>query len=127
MKDMCSYFIKWREWRNEDLGIKLSMSIKGAREDGKNDSQSIDQSIKNSINRFNVKLFQQTLAFQQAFSNFSILFPSCKQVFGKFPIVLFHSFVVKSNIVFSNSSILVASSIQVFINFLPRYCFHSKI
>ena len=50
MKDMCSYFIKWREWRNEDLGIRLSMSIKGAREDGKNDSQSIDQSIKNSIN-----------------------------------------------------------------------------
>ena len=35
MKDMCSYFRKLREWINEDLGIKLSMSIKGAKEDGK--------------------------------------------------------------------------------------------
>ena len=50
MEDMCSYFKKWREWRNEDLGIKLSTSIKEAEEDGKNDSQSINQSIKNSIN-----------------------------------------------------------------------------
>ena len=38
--------------------------------------------------------------------------------------MLFHSFIVKSNIFSRNSSILAASSIQVF---LTQYCFHSEI
>ena len=62
--------------------------------------------------------FQQIQAFQQAFnnlSNFSTLFPGFSQVSKKFPAVLFHLFIAKSNIFSSNSSILVASSIQVFI------------
>ena len=46
---------------------------------------------------------------------------------AKFPIVLFHSLVVKSNILCNNSSILVAISIQVFINFPTQYCFYSEI
>ena len=46
-------------------------------------------------NLFHVYMLRnQILAFQQALSNFSILIPSVSQVFGKFPTVLFHSFVV---------------------------------
>ena len=33
MKDMGSYFIKWREWRNGDLSSKSSTSIKRAEKD----------------------------------------------------------------------------------------------
>ena len=75
----------------------------------------------------------QILTFQQAFSklnnlsNLSTIFPSYSQVSGKFPTLLFHSFVVKSNIFSCNSCIMVASSTQVLINFPAQYCFHSEI
>ena len=74
--------------------------------------------------------FQQIQAFQQAFSNldnFSTLFPCSSQVFGKFSTMLFHSFIVKSNIFSNNSSILIASYIQVFISFQAQLCFHNQI
>ena len=115
MEDMCSYFRKWREWRNGDLGNKPSTSIKGAEEVKAKESQSINQSTIQQINRLNVN--QQILAFQQAFNNFSILIPSVSQVSDKFSAVLFHSFVVKSNIFSSNSSILL----QVLFKFLSIF------
>ena len=74
--------------------------------------------------------FQQIQSFQQALrnlSNFNTLFLGFSKVSDKFLTVLFHSFVVKSKIFSSNSSVLVSSSIQVFINFLAQYCFHSEI
>ena len=129
MEDMGNYFRKWREWRNRDLGSKSSMSIKRAENDEvRTINQPIkqNQSINNSINRLNVNM--KILAFQRAFnnlsnfSNFITLFPGFNQVCGKFSTVLFSSFVMKSNIFSNNSNIMVASSIQVFINFLwvPR-------
>ena len=48
------------------------------------------------------------------FNNFNALFPCFSQVYDKFIVVLFHSFVVKSNIFFNNYNIMVASSYQVF-------------
>ena len=33
MENMDSYFRKWREWRNSNLGSKFSTSIKGAKND----------------------------------------------------------------------------------------------
>ena len=39
MEDMDSYFRKWREWKNGDLGSKSSISIKRADEDGRKDNQ----------------------------------------------------------------------------------------
>ena len=95
--------------------------------DNQSTKQQINQSTTQQINRFNVNLLQQSLDFQQAFNNFGILIPSVSQVSRKFPAVLFHSFVVKSNIFSSNSNILVTSSIQVFIKFPKQYCFHSEI
>ena len=53
MEDMGSYFRKWREWRNEDLGCKSSTSMKGVEKDEAKDSQSTNQ----QLNRLNVKLF----------------------------------------------------------------------
>ena len=51
MEDMGSYFQRGREWKNEDLGSKSSMSIKGAGEDGKKDSQLINRSINQQLNQ----------------------------------------------------------------------------
>ena len=39
IEDMDSYFRKWREWRNIDLGSKSSTSIKGADNDEVEDIQ----------------------------------------------------------------------------------------
>ena len=44
MKDMGSYFRKWREWRNGDLGNKSSMSIKGVEKDEAKESEPDSQS-----------------------------------------------------------------------------------
>ena len=44
MEDMGSYFRKWREWRNGDLGNKSSTPIKGVEEDQAKDSQPNSQS-----------------------------------------------------------------------------------
>ena len=121
MKDMDSYFRKWREWRNGDLGSKSSTSIKGAENDeerttNQSTNQQINQSITQSTQCQAISTsFQQIQAFQQAFSNlsnFSTIFAGFSQVFGKSPTVLFHSLVVKSNILSSNSSIMVTSFIQ---------------
>ena len=74
MEDMDSYFRKWREWRNKDLGSKSSMPIKGVEKDEAKDNQSTNRSINKSINqqlRLNVNLLQ-ILAFQQAFSKFKL-------------------------------------------------------
>ena len=68
MEDMSSYFKKWREWRNGDLGSKSSTSIKGVEKYQAKENQSINQQLNN---RLNVNLLQQILTFQQAFSNFS--------------------------------------------------------
>ena len=38
MEDMSSYFRKWREWRNTDLGNKSSMSIKTVEKDEAKDN-----------------------------------------------------------------------------------------
>ena len=38
MEDMGSYFRKWREWRNTDLGSKSSMSIKIVEKDEAKDN-----------------------------------------------------------------------------------------
>ena len=71
----------------------------------------INQSINQQLN--------QSTQCQYANPSFSTSFQSnFSQVSGKFLVVLFHSFVVKSNIFSSNSNILVVSSIQFFINFL---------
>ena len=116
MEDTCSYFRKWREWRNGDLGSKPSTSIKGAEEVKAKESQSINQSTIQQINRLNVNqhnVNQQILAF----NNFSILIPSVSQVSDKFSAVLFYSFVVKSKIFSSNSSILL----QVLFKFLSNF------
>ena len=43
MEDMDSYFIKWREWKNIDLGNKSSMFIKGAENDETRIRQPINQ------------------------------------------------------------------------------------
>ena len=48
MEDMGSYFRKWREWRNSDLGSKSSTSIKGAEKDEEENNQSSNQLINNS-------------------------------------------------------------------------------
>ena len=67
MEDMGSYFRKWREWRNIDLGSKSSTSIEGVGKDEAKHNQSINQ----QINRLNVN--QQTLAFNN-FNKLSISF-----------------------------------------------------
>ena len=46
MEDMDSYFKKWREWRNKDLGSKFSISIKGVEKE--KEGQSINQPINQS-------------------------------------------------------------------------------
>ena len=51
MEDMGSYFRKWREWRNSDLGSKSSMSIKRAKNDEVENNQSTNQPISKSINQ----------------------------------------------------------------------------
>ena len=124
MEDMINYFRKLRKWKNRNLGNKSSTSIKEAEKDEAEDIQSTNkstnQSINQKLNRLKVKLFKQILAFQLVFtnlSNFNILFPSLDQVFDKLLAVLFYSFVIKSNIFSNNSNILIASFIQVFINF----------
>ena len=68
MEDMGSYFRKWREWRNTDLGNKSSTSIKGAENGDVKDNQSTNQPSNQSINRLNVNLLKQFLHFQQAFN-----------------------------------------------------------
>ena len=68
MEDMGSYFRKWREWRNTDMGNKSSTSIKGAENDDVKDNQSTNQPSNQSINRLNVNLLKQILHFQQAFN-----------------------------------------------------------
>ena len=35
MEDVSSYFRKWKEWRNTNLGNKSSISIKGVENDRK--------------------------------------------------------------------------------------------
>ena len=56
MENMGSYFKKWRECRNSDLGKKSYMSINKVEKNEPMDqpikpiNQSIDQSIKKSIN-----------------------------------------------------------------------------
>ena len=42
---MGTYFRKWREWRNGDLGGKSSTSIKGVENDEANDNQLTNQQI----------------------------------------------------------------------------------
>ena len=113
-----------KKWR---LGQQVVYVYKrNRRRSSKLNIQSTNQSNKpinqQFNNQLNVNRLQKILAFQEAFSNFSILIPSVIQVFGKFSIVLFHSFVVKSNIFSSNFSIMVASSIQVYIKFPAQYC-----
>ena len=91
MEDMGSYFRKWREWRNGNLGNKSSMSIKGAKENQAKDIQSANQLINQSIKINQSTQCQSTNpSFQQAFNNFSILIPCASQVSSKFPTVLFH-------------------------------------
>ena len=123
MEDMGNNFKKWREWRNTDLDSKSSMPTKGAEK-----KKSTNQPKNQQINRLNVKLFQRILAFQQAFSNFSTLFPNFCQVSCKFPTVLFHSLVVKSSIFFINFSILANCKFYSSLSsFQEQYCFHSQI
>ena len=38
LEDMGSYFRKWRQWRNTDLGSKFSTSIKGVEKDEATDN-----------------------------------------------------------------------------------------
>ena len=52
MKDMSSYFRKWRDWKNGDLGNKSSTSIKGEEKDEeRTTNQRINQQINKSINQ----------------------------------------------------------------------------
>ena len=67
MEDMDSYFRKWREWRNGDLGSNSSMCIKKAEKDEERTSTQLIKPINNLTNRINVNLLQQILAFQYAF------------------------------------------------------------
>ena len=126
MEDMGSYFRKWRECTNGDLGSKSSTSIKGAEKDDTSNqpiNQQIDKSTTQSTQCQGISTnpsfstsFQQIQAFQQAFSNlsnFSTIFPGFSQVSGKFPTVLFHSLVVKFSIFSDNFSILITNFIQV--------------
>ena len=53
MEDMSSYFKKWREWRNGDLGSKSCTSIKGVEND-EAERRSINQSINQSIDSMSI-------------------------------------------------------------------------
>ena len=52
MEDISSYFRKWRDWRNGDLGSKSSMSIKGA--EGQPNNESINQQLNKSIDLMSI-------------------------------------------------------------------------
>ena len=51
MEDMGSYFRKWREWRNTELGSKSSTSIKGV---GKDEERTTNQLINQSIDSMSI-------------------------------------------------------------------------
>ena len=59
MEDMGSYFEKWREWRNRDLGSKSFTLIKGAENDEVRDNQLI----------YRLNINQQILAFHKISTN----------------------------------------------------------
>ena len=82
-------------------------------------NQTINQQLELNVN------IKQIIVFQQAFNNYNTLFYGFSQVSGKFPIMLFYSLLVKSNIFSSNYTILVTYSIQAFIKFSNIVLFHS--
>ena len=55
MEEMGSYFKKWKEWRNRDLGNKSPASIKGAEEEKSRDNQLTNQSTQ-QFNLLNVNV-----------------------------------------------------------------------
>ena len=72
MKDMDSYF---RKWRNEDLDNKSSTFIKGV--EGEQRVGSINQLINNSTNQSTqCQSSLANLSFSISFQQFNILFPS---------------------------------------------------
>ena len=84
--------------------------------------QPTNQSENQQINRPNVNLLQQTLAFQSAFISFSILFPSFSQVLS----ISQHS--VISFLHSENISLEISTFyFQVLFNFPTQYYFHIEI